>query len=210
MQVTSPQRFRYDGAKSCLRSPGRARGGEVAFGAMNARNHIAPFVVAASLSFGCGDAGRLETACTSNTDCADDAYCASGFCGGFGQCVARPDPIACEAETNNPVCGCDGVTYPKRCEAQIAGVQLQFSGPCVCEENAECAAGQFCALDDSCSDPGFCLDVPETCEPDDTVVCGCDGNTYASRCAAAQAAVRVAALGACDAVSARIGVRAEH
>lgn len=166
---------------------------------MFARCSIAFFVLAALLFIGCGDAGRLARACTGNASCADDEYCASGFCGGFGECVVRPDPAECEEQSNNPVCGCDGITYPKRCEAQIAGMQLQFSGACICEDNSGCASGQFCDLENSCANMGFCVDVPETCEPDDTQeVCGCDGNSYANACGAARAEVRVSALGACE------------
>jgi hypothetical protein len=142
-------------------------------------------------------AGRIDTACRSNSDCADTQLCATGLCeGGLGYCVERP--TACP-DTDSPVCGCDGRTYQNDCFADLAGIRLAQTGACVCEGNSECVGDQFCALDDSCNNQGTCLPRPETCDPNDTqAVCGCDDMTYANECSAFQAGVRVSALGSCD------------
>ena len=154
------------------------------------------FLVVAAFSAGCGNAGRLDEACTSNSDCAEGELCATGFCGGFGICEPRPE--TCDEEALSLVCGCDGVTYPNSDCAAFAGVRLQEPNACVCRDNSECVEGQYCALDDSCENPGQCLDRPETCEPVSEPVCGCDGEDYGSPCEAAQAGSRVAAFGACE------------
>ena len=147
---------------------------------------------------GCGNAGRVDEACRSNSDCAETELCALNFCSGFalGFCQARP--LECdESDNQNPVCGCDGVTYPNRDCAEFVGQRLSETIPCFCTDNSECVDGQYCALDDSCENPGSCLDRPESCEPVSEPVCGCDSNTYENACEAAQAGVRVSANGAC-------------
>jgi hypothetical protein len=154
------------------------------------------------LALGCGDAGRIDTACSSNTECAAEEYCAAGFCSSnLGVC--NPRPTECDDTITNFVCGCDGQTYQSACFAQSAGVNLASTpGGCVCADNSECVAGQYCALDNSCTNRGGCVPAPETCDPADTQqVCGCDKVSYANACEAAQAGVRVSALGDCDCTS---------
>jgi hypothetical protein len=145
---------------------------------------------------GCGDAGRLEETCSSNSECAESELCATNFCTGIGFCEARPE--SCDETSGSPVCGCDGITYPNSDCAAFAGVRLQAITPCVCANNSECFGGQYCARDDSCELAGECFDRPETCEPVTEPVCGCDFETYANECEAASAGARVSAQGECE------------
>lgn len=153
-------------------------------------------VLSVVLAAGCGDAGAIDEACRSNADCQDTELCAAGFCGGFGVCEPRPE--SCDPDAENPVCGCDGMTYQNDCFADQAGVRLATTTACVCSDNSVCVDGQFCALDDSCSNPGFCAQPPESCDTASEPVCGCDGTTYPNACTAAQAGVRVSAQGDCE------------
>jgi hypothetical protein len=66
--------------------------------------------------------------CTSNSDCRNDGmYCARRACRGPGKCEPRPDFCT---EIYDPVCGCDGQTYPNACYAARAGANVQHPGPC--------------------------------------------------------------------------------
>jgi hypothetical protein len=160
-------------------------------------DHLAAFV-AAFMFFGCGnDAGRIDTACTSNSGCADTERCAQGTCGSTpGVCVARP--TSCPEDVAY-VCGCDGKTYQNRCMSEMAGVVLASTGGCVCADDTPCMEGEYCALDDSCSNPGLCAIEPQTCDAEVVEpVCGCNGVTYDNDCFAAQAGTRISARMACD------------
>lgn len=154
-------------------------------------------MVAFVFALGCSDAGRIDQACRSNADCTPSQLCATGLCeGGLGVCNERPTTCP---DTDRPVCGCDGLTYLSSCFAEMAGVRLAKTTGCTCADNTECVDGQFCALDDSCSNPGACRPRPQACDPSDREeVCGCDGMTYPNECEASQAGVRVSALGMCD------------
>ena len=73
--------------------------------------------------------GECEVACTVNTDCVEEAYCAKppGDCDGAGIC--RPKPQVCPL-IFDPVCGCDGMTYDNACVAAGAGVNVSDGGAC--------------------------------------------------------------------------------
>ncbi len=63
--------------------------------------------------------------------CADDAWCDyDGPCRApDAQGICRPRPDGCD-DVLLPVCGCDDQTYPNRCEAERAGVDVQREGEC--------------------------------------------------------------------------------
>ena len=161
------------------------------------RAHLIAAIAAVS-SFGCGsDGSRIDTACRSNADCADTERCAKGTCGtSVGVCAERPTSCSSDPAL---VCGCDGKTYQNRCMADMAGVTLASTGGCACAEDSECMEGEYCEVDDSCSNPGLCAVKPAMCDAEDVEpVCGCDGVTYDNDCVAAQAGVRVSAQVACE------------
>jgi len=138
--------------------------------------------------------------------CGNDEYCGSelGACGQGTTCLPRP--ASCPPG-DAPVCGCDGTTYSSVCEAQAAGSTIFSEGPCeiACGGAArtECPEGYSCELAvGGCleADPiGLCRLTPteEECNVVDNPVCGCDGQTYRSSCAAALNGVAVETEGAC-------------
>ncbi|MEW6219821.1 MAG: Kazal-type serine protease inhibitor family protein [Thermodesulfobacteriota bacterium] len=155
-----------------------------------------------------------QEGCVTDADCGDDAslFCLhpAGSCQAVGQCRSRP--TACP-DVANPVCGCDGVTYGNACEAAAAGVSVAQAGPCqppppvFCTGNTDCRGeDQYCAkLPGNCDGQGTCEPRPRICPVYDAAmpfvwmpVCGCDGRTYDSACAAAAAGVPVRQDGRCQ------------
>ncbi|MFO0744574.1 MAG: Kazal-type serine protease inhibitor family protein [Myxococcota bacterium] len=62
--------------------------------------------------------------------CPKGSFCVREACGmndQSGHCAPRPE--ACTRDFA-PVCGCDGRTYPNRCDASAAGVNVRGEGPC--------------------------------------------------------------------------------
>lgn len=63
--------------------------------------------------------------------CATGEFCFSedGTCGDSGQGTCRSMNGVCTSAAN-PVCGCNGVTYPSMCDAAESGASLDHHGPC--------------------------------------------------------------------------------
>jgi len=152
----------------------------------------------------------MTALCWSNDMCSPDQYCLFHVCAAeTGTCVPRP--VACP-EVWDPVCGCDGVTYPNACEAARAGMSVDYRGECrqFCsrvDPSIACGPDEFCKFPPgTCDDatvPGVCTTVPVGCPEFWDPVCGCDGVTYPNECFADMAMTSVNYRGECEICAAR-------
>lgn len=120
----------------------------------------------------------------------------AGACWHPGLDPALMDPVASCPNVYAPVCGFNGVTYANACAAEAAGVTVYSTGIC----NPD---------DRSCYDPnlivvssGTTLNLADgqinfVCTEGSDPVCGCDGQTYPSACAAEASGVRAYTAGGC-------------
>lgn len=148
--------------------------------------------------------GRGTRVCDDNGECGEGEFCRKklGKCDKKGKCEARPDLCA---SVFDPVCGCDGNTYPNECSAWIVGVSAASAGECegeagTCTGNADCASTEYCSKPvGDCDGSGSCEARPEACIQIYDPVCGCDGRTYGNGCTAASAGQSLESADACDA-----------
>lgn len=151
-----------------------------------------------------------SVACDATRPCDAGSFCDhadASSCGTTQAGVCRPRPTACPPVVH-PVCGCDGVTYPSACDANVAGTDAAYDGSCAmgsCGGFAgfACTSSQFCdypagALCGAADQTGVCRPRPDACSAIYAPVCGCDGVTYANECAANAAGVDAAFSGSCE------------
>lgn len=110
------------------------------------------------------------------------------------------DPMQIDPDMNcpaiyEPVCGCNGVTYPNACAADAAGVLSTTPGPCA---NNGCYDPQYVVTSAGTSvDTGtgvITADCPAVYNP----VCGCNGVTYDNACMAEAAGITLYTPGTCE------------
>lgn len=145
-----------------------------------------------------------------SASCPDGTYCnfsEAAQCGEAETGVCEQLPEIC-TEEYAPVCGCDSNTYENACAAARAGVSVASKGECaegaVCGVRGakECAEDEYCYFTEeaqcaAADVPGHCRPRPLQCSVDPNPVCGCDGNTHRSACAAAIEGTSVAHQGEC-------------
>lgn len=93
-------------------------------------------IIVTSLCFAssCKRSAGVANVCGGGEDfsCPSGTYCDLGErCGGidkYGECKYIPDK--CPPD-NEPVCGCNDVTYTNGCLANAAGMTIAYQGPCI-------------------------------------------------------------------------------
>lgn len=100
-----------------------------------------------------------------------------------------------------PVSGPAGISYQLQASEYYLPVTPEFTA-CQSGNRRSCARGEFCDLGGKAqcgraSEFGVCAVRPQACTLIYDPVCGCDGNTYSSGCAAHGAGVGVDYAGAC-------------
>jgi hypothetical protein len=163
------------------------------------------------------DDEHADGSCSSDEHCAGDEYCAfnDGVCGAEGSVgICKGAGDACP-QVVDPVCGCDGLSYSNGCVAGQSGISVLHAGECESGSAAgdppapvpgcggvECGGGEYCNwTDGSCGEQGgaggVCAALAGPCTGKYEPVCGCDGETYSTKCDAKVNGISIRHLGPC-------------
>jgi hypothetical protein len=132
-RCTPVQRFYWDGLScagrgSCSPAPAPCKGRDCDRGFATMDECVAAYAVCQGVNGACGGLADF---------CMDDghfcAYMASGDCGsGDVAASCQQRPLDCNIlSEGDPVCACDGKTYPNVCEANLAGFGIREYAPCI-------------------------------------------------------------------------------
>ncbi len=115
--------------------------------------------------------------CKNNDQCYDPNYVITAA---YTELANNGVIIFTTPSTNDPVCGCNGVTYKNSYTAEANGITFYTKGKCATQ----------------CVDPAK-MDPNAQCTQDYAPVCGCNGVTYANECIAKAAGVVSYTQGVC-------------
>ncbi|MFN7116460.1 MAG: T9SS type A sorting domain-containing protein [Saprospiraceae bacterium] len=115
--------------------------------------------------------------CKNNNQCYDPNYVITAAYTEIGN---NGVIIFTTPSTNDPVCGCNGVTYKNSYVAEANGITFYTKGKCAT----------------NCVDPAQ-MDPNAQCTKEYEPVCGCNGVTYANACVAKAAGVVAYTSGVC-------------
>jgi hypothetical protein len=101
--------------------------------------------------------------CASNLDCAPGWFCTGHPCIGPGICEVPAGNNCGESSGIEPVCGCDGKTYPQVQDTCPARVRVAGFAACGHQRPGEAPDRVVCALDSQCPDGFQCCGVTGTC-----------------------------------------------
>lgn len=161
----------------------------------------------------------LLQACDSSSAASDAGVTPTGGTGGGGAGGQRADagtgggggthPLADAAPVAGALADAGPVVPDQGQDAGQGGTPVTDAAvptvdghtpPGGCIVNEDCDAADYCSHPNGECEPGaptgVCVPRGE-CEPVDGLVCGCDGQTYASPCEASAAGVNLADIGAC-------------
>lgn len=95
---------------------------------------VAATVCAAALATpGCGESHEMVCAGPTHRSCPEGQYCDEGLdCGRDAPGVCRPLSDL-DAEADQPVCGCDRITYANERALREAGADLRWPSSCECD-----------------------------------------------------------------------------